>query len=117
MSTSSDDLVRVVSPHEAEGLERPPDNLATPVLVRHGVEVEYYAPRGIDGQTPHDRDELYVVAAGRASFVAGGRSRAVAAGDFIYVRAREAHRFEAMSGDFGVWVVFFGPPSTGASRG
>jgi mannose-6-phosphate isomerase-like protein (cupin superfamily) len=115
--SKDDDGIRILAPREAVALERPPDNLAIPVLVRHGLEVEYYAPRGSDPQTPHKRDELYVVAAGTASFVAGGRTRPVAAGDFIYVRAREVHRFEDLSADFGVWVVFFGPATGDASRG
>ena len=116
MSFSSLDTVRIVTPREAGGLERPPDNLATPILLRHGVEVEYYAPRGSDPQTPHVRDELYVVAAGSASFASGTESRRVSSGDFIYVRARRAHRFEEMSPDFGVWVVFFGPEAGDTSR-
>lgn len=108
----------VVRPDEAAAMERPADNLATPILVRHGVEAEYYAPRGVDPQTPHDRDELYVVATGSASFISGGRRDRVAAGDFIFVRARQTHRFEDLSADFGVWVVFFGPAATGdVSRG
>lgn len=117
MSISRDDAsIRIVRPDDAAALDRPADNLATPILLRHGVEIEYYAPRGVDPQHPHDRDEVYVVAVGSASFAAAGHSRKVVSGDFIYVRAREEHRFEAMSADFGVWVVFFGPAAEGASR-
>lgn len=35
------------------------------------MEIELYAPRGVDGQTPHLRDELYVVASGTGEFVNG----------------------------------------------
>jgi uncharacterized protein YjlB len=34
---------------------------------------------------------------------------AVGAGDVLFVPARMEHRFEAMSGDFAVWVMFYGP--------
>ena len=37
-------------------------------LFRHGtLSVELYAPRGDDPQTPHTRDEVYVVVAGAGS--------------------------------------------------
>jgi hypothetical protein len=36
------------------------------LLMRHGsMELRWYAPKVTDAQTPHDRDELYVVVAGR----------------------------------------------------
>jgi mannose-6-phosphate isomerase-like protein (cupin superfamily) len=79
-------------------------------MLRHGVEVEYYAPRGADVQTPHDRDELYVVAIGSGSIVTPEGERHCAAGDMIFVPARTVHRFEKFSDDFATWVVFFGPP-------
>ena len=107
---------RIVTPREAAEMERPPDNLATPIIDRHGVEIEYYAPRGVDAQTPHDRDELYVVASGVASFSSQSDKRRVAAGDLIFVPAHDAHRFEDIGADFGAWVVFFGP-STGHASG
>ena len=37
------------------------------------MKLRYYAPRGTDAQTPHDQDELYVVASGRGTFVVGGQ--------------------------------------------
>jgi mannose-6-phosphate isomerase-like protein (cupin superfamily) len=79
-------------------------------ILRHGgLELRWYAPRGSDPQTPHDRDELYVVASGRAEFQRGGERVAVGSGDVLFVPARMEHRFENMSGEFGVWVVFYGP--------
>ena len=65
--------------------------------------------RGVDYQEPHERDELYVIAAGRARFWADGKgARDVGTGDVLFVAARVAHRFEAMSDDFGTWVFFYG---------
>ena len=41
-----------------------------------------YAPKDSDRQTPHDQDELYIVAG-------------------------DTHRFEDFSPDFATWVVFY----------
>jgi mannose-6-phosphate isomerase-like protein (cupin superfamily) len=105
----------IIGPSDAAAKPRPPDNLATPIIERHGVEVEYYAPRGVDPQTPHSRDELYIVATGQASFSSPGGKRSVVAGDFIFVPAGDVHRFEDIGDDFAAWVVFFGPSKKGAS--
>jgi hypothetical protein len=74
------------------------------------LELGWYAPRGVDEQAPHRRDELYVVAAGHARFAVDGETeRSVAAGDALFVAAGRAHRFLRMSGDFKAWVMFYGP--------
>ena len=87
----------------------PPGNLAVPVF-RHGsLEVELYQPRGTDPQSPHRRDESYVVVRGTGRFVDDGGSRPVGPGDFLFVPAGRGHRFEDFSDDFAVWVLFHGP--------
>ena len=87
----------------------PPGNLAVPVFAHGSLEVELYSPVGEDRQTPHDRDEVYVVARGTATFLdCAARSR-VAPGAFIFVAAGAEHRFEDFSPDFAVWVMFYGP--------
>ena len=79
-------------------------------LFRHGtLLVELYAPRGHDPQTPHTRDELYVVAQGRGTFYDGTTRRAVEAGDLLFVAAGVEHRFEDFTDDLAVWVMFYGP--------
>jgi mannose-6-phosphate isomerase-like protein (cupin superfamily) len=79
-------------------------------VFRHGsLDVELYAPRGHDGQTPHTRDEVYVVATGSGSFVRDGERVAVGPGDFLFVPAGMDHRFEDFSDDFATWVFFYGP--------
>lgn len=94
----------------------PPDNLAVPVF-RHGsLEVEWYAPAGEDLQEPHDRDEVYVVARGSATFFDGAARYPVEAGSFLFVAAGAVHRFEQLSADFAVWVIFYGPAG-GEARG
>lgn len=96
------------TPASAQAMPRPPDNLATPILERQGVTVEFYAPNGRDVQSPHSRDELYVVARGCGFFASEGERRRFAPGDLIFVAAGRPHRFEDFDDDFAVWVVFFG---------
>lgn len=80
------------------------------VVLEHGsLSVELYAPRGIDPQTPHTRDELYVVAAGSGVFVNGDRTHPFQAGDVLFVPAGVEHRFIDFSDDLAVWVMFYGP--------
>ena len=77
---------------------------------RHGtLEVELYAPQGADSQTPHSRDELYVVTAGSGTFRAGDRIAAFQPGDALFVPAGMDHRFESFSEPFATWVMFYGP--------
>ena len=87
----------------------PEGNLAVPVLAHGSMIVEYYAPVDRDHQTPHSRDELYVVASGTGWFVNGEQRHRFATGDVLFVSAGVTHRFEQFSQDFGTWVIFYGP--------
>src|SRR3970282_80566 len=58
---------------------------------------------------PHNRDELYIVAAGGGEFRRGEPVGPGAPGALLYVAAHEVYRFEDFSDDFAVWVVFYGP--------
>lgn len=84
-------------------------------LFEHGtLQVKLYVPRGangelIDPQTPHTRDELYVVARGSGMFFNGETRRKAEVGDLIFAPTGKAHRFEEFSQDFAVWVMFYGP--------
>ncbi len=79
-------------------------------LFRHGtLAVELYAPRGNDPQTPHTRDEVYVVAQGSGYFRNGSDRHRFAPGDVLFVPAQVTHRFEEFSDDLAVWVFFYGP--------
>jgi|SoiMetStandDraft_5_1073268.scaffolds.fasta_scaffold110636_2 mannose-6-phosphate isomerase-like protein (cupin superfamily) len=79
------------------------------VFVDGDLELRFYAPKGCDPQPPHDRDEIYVVAAGHGKFRVGGRVDRISPGALLFVAAHEVHRFEDFSDDFAVWVVFYGP--------
>lgn len=99
-----------VSPADALARIPTPAGERFVTLFRHGtLEVEFYAPRGHDPQTPHRRDELYVVVTGHGEFVHEGRRTAFAPGDCLFVAAGVEHRFERFSDDFGAWVFFYGP--------
>lgn len=78
-------------------------------FTRGTLEVELYAPRVTDGQTPHRRDEVYVIVRGMGQFTAGADSYDFGPGDFLFVAAGVRHRFESFSDDLAVWVLFYGP--------
>jgi mannose-6-phosphate isomerase-like protein (cupin superfamily) len=68
-----------------------------------------YQPAGTDLQKPHDRDEVYLIARGKAVLVTGTDRFEVQVGSFIFVAAWQPHRFEDFSSDFASWVFFYGP--------
>jgi mannose-6-phosphate isomerase-like protein (cupin superfamily) len=79
-------------------------------LLRHGtLDLRLYRPPMPDPQTPHKRDELYVVAEGSGSFNRAGERFACAPGDVLFVAAGVEHRFEEVTPGFAVWVMFWGP--------
>ena len=79
-------------------------------LFRHGtLEVEIYKPEKTDHQTPHDRDEVYIVIAGSGTFFNNGTRMSFGAGDFLFAPAGVEHRFEDFTDDFCTWVLFYGP--------
>lgn len=87
--------------------QRAPRSVA---LFGHGsLLTKFYAPLGTDAQTPHTRDEVYVVARGTAQFWDGMAHRPCGPGDMLFVAAGAPHRFDGFSEDFGVWVFFYGP--------
>ena len=87
----------------------PEGNLAVPIFGHGSLEVEMYRPERIDSQTPHDRDEVYLVARGTSWFSDGERRYYIEVGSFVFVAAGQPHRFEEFSSDFACWVLFYGP--------
>lgn len=79
-------------------------------LFSHGtLSVEIYKPQGQDLQTPHHRDEVYVVIAGTGQFVLEDQIFDFHPGDFLFVPAGAIHRFVDFTADFSTWVIFYGP--------
>jgi mannose-6-phosphate isomerase-like protein (cupin superfamily) len=87
-----------------------PDGKEFATVLTHGtLAIEVYAPRGADPQTPHTRDEVYVVITGTGTFRLAGETRAFGPGDVLFAPAGAIHRFENFTDDFATWVFFYGP--------
>jgi mannose-6-phosphate isomerase-like protein (cupin superfamily) len=96
----------------AEGLARLPGPKGERFveLFRHGtLTVELYAPRGVDPQGPHTRDEVYAVIRGSGWFQNGNDRHRFGPGDVLFVPAGVVHRFEEFTDELIVWVFFYGP--------
>ncbi|SCE66858.1 Cupin domain-containing protein [Micromonospora coriariae] len=61
---------------------------------------------GLDDQSPHTEDEIYVVTAGRARIVTPDGAAEVGPGSVIFVPAGEEHRFDEVTEDLALLVVF-----------
>jgi mannose-6-phosphate isomerase-like protein (cupin superfamily) len=79
-------------------------------VFEHGsLVVKLYTPRDQDPQTPHSRDEVYVIVRGSGEFLCGGTRQDFGPNDVLFAAAGLEHRFENFSDDFAVWVFFYGP--------
>lgn len=96
------------TPADMANMPLPAGRLSAQAFQTQDIELRHYAPRDVDSQQPHDRDELYFVISGRGTFVRDGERVPFAPGDALFAAAGEAHRFEEFSADFAVWVVFYG---------
>lgn len=74
---------------------------------KDGVSLVFFAPRGTDYQTFHDKDEFYFIVRGSGEIVIAGERQAFAAGDVFFVEKGVEHRFEKFSDDFATWAIFF----------
>jgi mannose-6-phosphate isomerase-like protein (cupin superfamily) len=84
----------------------PEGRLSKQVLNTAGLEVRWYRPSNPDTQTPHDRDEVYVVVTGQGEFVRDTVRVQFSPGDLLFVAKGESHRFENHTPDTAVWVIF-----------
>jgi len=94
-----------------EALERL-KKIASPFLTvfEHGtLSVEVYKPEKVDLQTPHTRDEAYIIISGHGEFLYDGVRTNFKPGDFLFVPAGIEHRFENFTDNFATWVLFYGP--------
>lgn len=64
-----------------------------------------------DGQSPHRRDEVYVVLTGEAIIEVDGEDRPVQEGSIVFVGAEVRHRFHTITGDLKVLVFFSSGPT------
>ena len=98
----------LITAAEAAAAPNAPGRLSALLLAHGTMQLRWFAPKGEDVQTPHDQDELYIIASGTGWLRRGAERVAFAAHDTLFVRAGEAHRFEETSADFATWVVFYG---------
>jgi len=73
----------------AEAAATPPSpGRLSALLLAHGtMQLRWFAPKGEDVQTPHDQDELYIIASGTGWFRRGTERVAFAPHDALFVRA------------------------------
>jgi|ERR1700736_753201 mannose-6-phosphate isomerase-like protein (cupin superfamily) len=86
-----------------------PNDISSLLLANGSMTLEFYAPRGLDSQTPHTKDEIYIITNGQGWFRSGSDRFAVKHGDALFVPAGVEHRFEDFSDEFDTWVIFYGP--------
>jgi mannose-6-phosphate isomerase-like protein (cupin superfamily) len=98
-----------LTPSDMAALPLPDGRLSRQAFDTGEIELRFYAPQGTDQQVPHQRDELYFVAAGSGTFVREGERVPFAPGDVLFAAAGELHRFESFTPDFATWVLFYGP--------
>lgn len=72
---------------------------------------------GADPQEPHTEDEIYVVMRGTATLRTPTNEEPAAPGDVFFVPAGEVHRFEDVTQDLCVLVVFGPAEHTLAATG
>lgn len=60
----------------------------------------------VDGQQPHDKDEVYYVMQGRSGMTIDGEAYTVEPGSVIFVAARAEHRFHDIEEDLQLLVFF-----------
>jgi mannose-6-phosphate isomerase-like protein (cupin superfamily) len=100
---------------ENAGTYRPPDGDDPNDWIVHLTSADlslgtYSIPAGgVDDQSPHTEDEIYVVQAGRATLVTPSGTAEVAPGSVVFVPAGEPHTFTEISDDLAL-VVVFAPP-------
>ena len=102
---------------EALALPIPNGQRSSHVMEHGSLSVRLYAPKRIDSQSPHQQDEVYVVASGTGWFVNGSHRHRFSAGDVLFVPAGVQHRFEEFGDNVAIWVIFYGPQGGEAAQG
>lgn len=80
-----------------------------PLFTHGSLEAGIYKPGQTDMQSPHEKDELYVVISGKGDFYCDGVMVPFEPGSFLFVPAGAEHRFMNHTSDFSTWVFFYGP--------
>lgn len=76
---------------------------------KHGsMTLIFFAPEGVDYQSPHDQDELYFVTEGSGVIEIEGALHSFSPGAAIFVKAGQKHRFQGNLANIKMWAVFYG---------
>jgi mannose-6-phosphate isomerase-like protein (cupin superfamily) len=86
------------------------DNRFSELFNNSLVSLELYKPVREDLQAVHDREEIYIIAAGSGTFYLEDTMYNFEPADFFYVPAGKNHRFSDFTGDFCTWVIFLNNP-------
>lgn len=112
------------TPDESRLRPNDPGHPSARVLSHGSMELRWFVPDPAQQHMPHDRDELYMVVSGFATFIRANEAGPFEEGSFgvlgeqrvpvqpghvLFVPAGAAHRFDTLSEDFAVWAVFYGP--------
>ena len=101
---------QIIRFREAEArIPGPPDAHAISLFQHGTLAIKLSLPVGPNRQTPHEQDEVYIIARGSGFFVHDGKRDAIESGDAMFVAAGTEHHFEDFTKDFAVWVLFYGP--------
>lgn len=102
------DRSRVIRVAEAQA-NIPAGEHAVIVFRRGPLDIALSLPLRPTQQTPHAQDEIYFIVRGRGVLTHDGKRDLFKSGDLLFVAAKTEHQFEAISEDFAMWRVFYGP--------
>jgi mannose-6-phosphate isomerase-like protein (cupin superfamily) len=107
---SKTDRSRVIRLAESRaGIPGPAGEHSVSLMQRGTLEVKLSLPVFPNRQTPHQKDEVYVIIRGRGILFHDGERDPFESGDLLFVAAGSEHHFEDFTEDLAVWVVFYGP--------
>ena len=72
------------------------------------ITAEIYKPHLTDKQSPHEKDEFYLIISGEGKFKLKDETTTFKKGDFLFMPAHAPHCFIEFTDDFITWVFFVG---------
>ena len=78
----------------------------TRLIEKAAFDLGFYRPIRFDKQTPHSRDEIYIIAEGTGQFQCGDEITDFVQGDVLFVPEGVEHCFKQFTFDFATWVIF-----------
>ena len=66
---------------------------------------------GVDGQQPHNEDEVYYIVSGHGQINVGNETQLVQPGSIVFVAAHVPHKFHSITEELKI-LVFFAPAET-----